>query len=112
MVKSKLIQIIFRKTHQQFPSLELQEVEKAVEITLAFLKAALASGQRIEIRDFGAFTTRRIPARQGRNPKTGAAVAVPAKKAIHFKTGGALRSQVNRKSSALLQTQPPASRDH
>ncbi len=95
MIKSTLIKIVIQKTRQKSPYLDPQEVEKAVETTLAFLKAALASGQRIEIRDFGVFTTRDLPPRQGRNPKTGAPVAVPAKKAVHFKAGEALRHQVN-----------------
>lgn len=95
MVKSELIKVITRNVREASPDLEPQDVEKAVEYILTFLKITLASGHRIEIRGFGVFTTRDIAPRQGRNPKTGVAVAVPAKKAVHFKAGNLLRAQAN-----------------
>ncbi|WP_239060340.1 HU family DNA-binding protein, partial [Acidithiobacillus ferrooxidans] len=47
------------------------------------------------MRRFGAFSLYDIPARQGRNPRTGASVAVPAKKSVHFKAGKEMRTQVD-----------------
>ena len=56
---------------------------------------ALVQGERIEIRGFGSFDLRRRPPRIARNPKTGEAVNLPAKVAIHFKPGMEMRNRVN-----------------
>ena len=56
---------------------------------------ALAQGQRIEIRGFGSFDLHHRPPRIARNPKTGEAVNLPAKVAIHFKPGKEMRDRVN-----------------
>ena len=56
---------------------------------------ALAHGERIEIRGFDSFNCRRRPPRITRNPKTGAAVNLPANSAVHFKPGKAMRERVN-----------------
>lgn len=55
------------------------------------LADALASGERIEIREFGVFETVTRQARPGRNPKTGATVAVPARQVVRFRPGKGLR---------------------
>jgi integration host factor subunit beta len=56
---------------------------------------ALAQGERIEIRGFGSFSLHFRPPRQGRNPKTGEAVALSGKHVPHFKPGKDLRERVN-----------------
>ena len=55
----------------------------------------LATGERIEIRGFGSFSLHFRPPRQGRNPKTGEAVALAGKHVPHFKPGKDLRERVN-----------------
>ena len=61
----------------------------------SILSAALATGDRIEIRGFGSFSLHYRAPRMGRNPKTGEAVALPGKHVPHFKPGKALRERVD-----------------
>ncbi|MHB1643038.1 MAG: HU family DNA-binding protein [Acidithiobacillus sp.] len=70
------------------------DVKEAIDRILDTLTDALAEDRRIEIRDFGSFDIRVMPARQSRNPKTGEPVWVPAKKTVHFKPGYQMRTQV------------------
>ena len=60
------------------------------------ITAALARGERVELRGFGAFTVKRRDARTGRNPRTGEAVPVDEKSVPFFKAGKELRERVNR----------------
>jgi integration host factor subunit beta len=62
---------------------------------------ALARDERIELRGFGAFSVRKRDARQARNPRTGEAVQVTAKKTVHFKPGRQLRKVLNGDPEAL-----------
>lgn len=97
MNKSALIQHITQSLLQKdglYKQLRPTDVKEAVYRILDILTEALAENQRIEIRDFGSFNIRVISARQGRNPKTGESVWVPAQKTIHFKPGNQLRTQV------------------
>jgi integration host factor subunit beta len=55
----------------------------------------LASGGRVEVRGFGAFSLHRYEARIGRNPRTGASVSVPARYLVRFKAGRELRSRID-----------------
>jgi len=55
----------------------------------------LSQGGRIEIRGFGSFDLRHRPPRIARNPKSGEAVNLPAKVAIHFKPGKEMRDRVD-----------------
>ena len=75
------------------------DVELAVKTTLEHMSHALSSGERIEIRGFGSFSLHFRPARMGRNPKTGATVALPGKYVPHFKPGKQLRERVNSDST-------------
>jgi integration host factor subunit beta len=94
MIKSELI----RRISSQNPHLYERDIEKIVEAILDEMIEALRRGDRVELRGFGAFSVRVRPARQGRNPRTGAAVAV-AKKAIPaFKTGKEMRARLNRET--------------
>jgi integration host factor subunit beta len=70
-------------------------VELAVKELLEQMSAALATGERIEVRGFGSFSLHYRPPRVGRNPKTGSAVQVPDKYVPHFKPGKELRERVN-----------------
>ena len=78
---------------QRFPQLVIKVCEIAVKELLDSIGNALISGHRVEIRGFGSFDLNYRPPRQGRNPKTGEAVAVPAKRAPHFKASKTLRER-------------------
>lgn len=91
MTKSELIeQLAQRQAH-----LKADDVDLAVKSLLEMMGAALAQGQRIEIRGFGSFSLHYRPPRLGRNPKTGEAVALPGKHVPHFKPGKELRERVS-----------------
>ena len=96
MTRSALIERMARK-HR---GLAERDVELAVKMMLEQMTACFAGGGRIEIRGFGSFTVRFRPARIGRNPATGTAVALPARYAPHFKPGKKLRERLNRERRA------------
>ena len=75
--------------------LSARDVEIVINTLFAAMSEALCAEQRIEIRGFGSFTVRRRQRRLGRNPKTGAAVGVPAKRVPFFTVGNELRERVN-----------------
>jgi integration host factor subunit beta len=77
------------------PQLQIKDAEMAVRVILDTMAATLASGDRIEIRGFGSFALNYRPPRNGRNPKSGARVIVPAKYVPHFKAGLELRKRVD-----------------
>jgi len=70
-------------------------VERIVTTIFEEISSALASGDRVELRGFGAFSVKRRGARVGRNPRTGASVSVEAKAVPFFKTGKQLRERLN-----------------
>ena len=71
-------------------------VEKLVNAILTSIVIALARGDRVEIRGFGVFSVKCRGARAGRNPRTGAYVAIDGKSVPFFKTGKELRERLNR----------------
>lgn len=91
MTKSELIERLASKQ----PHFMLKDVELAVKLILDQVSDALARNERVEIRGFGSFSLHHRPARVGRNPKTGAAVHIPAKNVPHFKPGKEMRERVN-----------------
>ena len=92
MTKSELIERIAGKQTQ----LSAKDVELAVKGVLETMSQVLAEDGRIEIRGFGSFSLHyRVP-RIGRNPKTGAPVALSGKHVPHFKPGKELRDRVNK----------------
>lgn len=72
-----------------------KDVEKIVNVILDSITSALARGERVELRGFGAFSVKHRPARLARNPKTGAQVRVGEKWVPAFKTGKELRERLN-----------------
>jgi len=90
MTKSELIDILTKR----HPHLKDEDVELAVKAVLDSMADALAHGQRIEIRGFGSFSLHYRAPRTGRNPRTGEAVALPARYTPHFKPGKELRERV------------------
>src|SRR5256714_13839169 len=81
VTKSELIEIITAKQKH----LPAKDVELALKQILEIMSDALSQGERIEIRGFGSFSLHFRPPRQGRNPKTGEAVALSGKPRPHFK---------------------------
>lgn len=77
------------------PHLRQADVEDCTKTILDAISDALCASRRVEIRGFGAFQVNQRPSRKGRNPKTGEAVAVPAKACPHFKPGKELRDRVD-----------------
>ena len=78
-----------------FPT-DLSDTSCAAVAWVEQMSRSLAEGERIEVRGFGSFSLRFRPSRMGRNPRTGAAVALPDKHVVHFKPGRALRERVDR----------------
>lgn len=79
----------------RFPQLLAKDIELSVMTILDGITSTLASGGRVEIRGFGAFSLNYRSPRLGRNPKTGERVQVPGKRVPHFKAGKELRERVD-----------------
>ena len=97
MVKSDLVNSL----NEKLPELQKRDVELALNCILGQLENTLVQGGRIEIRGFGSFDLRHRPPRIARNPKSGEAVHLPAKVAIHFKPGKEMRDRVNAASDTF-----------
>ncbi len=93
MTKSQLI----LRLAELNPHLYQRDVERIVSTIFDEIGAALARGDRVELRGFGAFSVKQRAARMGRNPRTGAAVSVAEKAIPFFKTGKELRERLNTK---------------
>jgi integration host factor subunit beta len=92
MTKSQLIQRIAELN----PHLYQRDVERIVSTIFEEISNALADGNRVELRGFGAFSVKHRDARLGRNPRTGETVQVARKAVPFFKTGKKLREMLNR----------------
>ena len=71
------------------------DAAKAVDATFAAITNALKKGDKVPLVGFGTFAVTQRAAREGRNPRTGAVVKIPARKAVTFKAGVALKDAVN-----------------
>jgi integration host factor subunit beta len=91
MIKSELV----LKIAEQNPHLYQRDVENIVNAILDTIADALARGDRVELRGFGAFSVKKRDARTGRNPRTGEAVPVSEKVIPVFKTGKEMRLRLN-----------------
>ncbi|MGH9594292.1 MAG: integration host factor subunit beta [Bryobacteraceae bacterium] len=91
MIKSELV----ARLTGRYPHLYHRDIERIVSTMLDEITRALASGHRVELRGFGAFSVKVRPARQGRNPRTGEPVSVEEKRAPFFRTGKELRERLN-----------------
>ena len=94
MIRSELIQ----KIADENPHLFQRDVERIVNTIFEEITDALANGDRVERRGFGAVSVKTRDARVGRNPRTGEAVSVDQKKVPFFKTGKLLRDRLNGKA--------------
>lgn len=90
MTKSELIQ----RLSKRYPHLYQRDIEVLVNTMFGEITNALAAGNRVELRGFGAFSVRKRDARAARNPKNGAMVNVGARHAIYFRTGKELRERI------------------
>lgn len=91
MIRSELIQ----KIADDNPHLFQRDVERIVATIFDEITEALARGERVELRGFGAFSVKKRDARMGRNPRTGESVPVEEKHVPFFKTGKLLRDRLN-----------------
>lgn len=90
MTKAELVEEVASQSE-----LTKKDAEVIVQTVLDSITQSLQRGEKIELRGFGSFRIRRRSARQGRNPKTGTGVVVPAKKVPYFKPGKELKDLIN-----------------
>ena len=91
MIRSELLSVLAKDN----PDLRSEDVEQVVDIFFDEISERLAAGGRVELRGFGAFSTRARDARQGRNPRTGESVQVEAKRVPYFRPGKEMRRVLN-----------------
>ncbi len=91
MIRSELVQ----KLAEENPHLYQRDVERIVAAIFDEIIEAMARGDRVELRGFGAFSVKRRDARTGRNPRTGETVSVEEKHVPFFKAGKLLRDRLN-----------------
>lgn len=91
MIRSELVQ----KIADENPHLYQRDVERIVATVFDSITEAMARGDRVELRGFGAFSVKKRDARVGRNPRTGESVQVEEKHVPFFKTGKLLRDRLN-----------------
>jgi integration host factor subunit beta len=104
MTRSDLVE----ELASRFSQLTHRDAEYAVKTILDAMGEALVRGHRIEIRGFGSFSINRRSPRMGRNPRSGASVAIPEKRVPHFKPGKALRESVEASTDELVPATPLA----
>jgi integration host factor subunit beta len=97
VIKSELVQRMAARN----PHLYQRDIENIIDAILGEITNALARGERVELRGFGAFSTKQRQARTGRNPRTGDKVPVTEKLAPFFKTGKEMRERLNRSAEAI-----------
>ena len=90
MTKAELVEKVADRIH-----LTKKQTEAIVNILLTCVTEALSDGDKVELRGFGSFRIRQRNPREGRNPKTGDTVQIPAKKVPFFKAGKELREMVD-----------------
>lgn len=90
MTKADIVRILAEQV-----GLTRREAAQALAVVLDGVVESIRAGEKVELRGFGSFRTRRRQARQGRNPRTGAKVKVDAKVVPYFKPGKQLREILN-----------------
>lgn len=97
MLRSELIDLL----HRDNPHLNRRDLERVVAVILESVIQTLEQGARVELRGFGAFSTRHREARRGRNPRTGGAVHVPEKHVPFFRAGKDLKARIDASRESL-----------
>ncbi len=91
MKKVELVEAVATATE-----LTKADATRAIDATFAAITKALSKGDKVPLVGFGTFAVSKRAAREGRNPQTGATVKIPARKAVTFKAGSALKDAVNK----------------
>ena len=91
MTKADLVEKVSKEAE-----MTKKDAEQLVEIVFDSIVGSLNKVEKIELRGFGSFRVRERNARKGRNPKTGAAVNIPAKRVAYFKPGKDLKELINK----------------
>jgi integration host factor subunit beta len=91
MTKADLVETVAKEAE-----MTKKDAEQLVEIIFDSIVGTLNKGEKIELRGFGSFRVRERDARKGRNPKTGEAVNIPAKRVAYFKPGKELKELINK----------------
>jgi integration host factor subunit beta len=91
MIRSELLQELANESS----GMRIEDIERVVDVFFDEIAQRLAEGGRVELRGFGAFSTRERDPRKGRNPRTGDAVDVPGKRVPYFKPGKDMRQRLN-----------------
>lgn len=86
--------------------LDIQTVRDNIQSMFDTMCDGLGEDGNIEIRNFGIFKVKSIPARSARNPKTGETIQVPAKRLIHFKPGQLMKQRINHEPAIAAQPEP------
>jgi integration host factor subunit beta len=92
MTKSELI----RRISERFPNMFLKDIQTLVDTVFENIADALAEGNRVELRGFGAFTLRKREARTARNPRTNDVVKLGDRSALYFRAGKELNAKLNK----------------
>lgn len=91
MIRSELVRMLADEN----PGLSTKDIERIVSCFFDTICERLRENGRVELRGFGAFSTRARDARTGRNPRTGESVSVSAKRVPYFKPGKEMRARLN-----------------
>ena len=91
MKKVELVEEVAKKA-----GLTKADADRAVNAFVDTIEEALVKGDKVPLVGFGTFAISERAAREGRNPQTGATVKIPARKAVVFKAGSALKEAVNK----------------
>ena len=91
MIRSELLQALAKDN----AGLRAEEIERVADVFFDEIAQRLADSGRVELRGFGAFSTREREPRKGRNPRTGETVDVPGKRVPYFKPGKEMRARLN-----------------
>ena len=97
MNKSQLIAHVGASTSQS-----RREVEETVDVLFDSIVSEVRSGRRVTLFGFGTFSPVERASRIGRNPRTGAAVSIPASKGVRFAAGSTFKSALNSTKGATV----------
>ena len=92
MIKSDLVNSLLSKSD----TFSYEDIEKSVKSILELIADSLANNQRVEVRNFGTFSTRSREQRLSRNPKTGTSVLVERKHHPYFRASKNLKQSLNK----------------
>lgn len=93
MKQSQFIEKIYSNTNK----ISKENIKKSIDIMFSLIDEALSQHKRVQLRGFGVFTTRKMPSRKARNPKSGEEIFVDSKHKPFFKTSTQLRKSINEK---------------